>query len=139
MAQAQPRYRSWRYKVTGLTPMMNALTKVAAPLETGTAEPLNKVAMAAFMETTNDVHVITGKLRLSGRLETVTLAHTWQMKIKYAAYRKDVNYAYYEMVREGSKSRGFPPFGPHNFFAGLDELVNSGVEKAIDKHFAPMK
>lgn len=140
MAQALVRYRSWRYKVVGLTPMINALTKVAAPIEASTTEEtLNKVARAGFALTSKDIHVITSKLRFSGRLTTLTSPHMWHMKIKYAAYRKKVNYAYYEQIREGVKTRGLPPFGPHDFFRGLDELVDKGVEKAIDQRLAPMK
>ena len=32
-----------------------------------------------------------------------------------------------------------PGFGPHDFFAGLDAVVEPGVEKAIESHFAPLK
>lgn len=127
--------RSWTYAVTGLRPMMNALAKVEAPLETSTMEPLNKVAIQAFARTTNDVHVITGKLRASGRLTTKTFTHTWHMRIRYVAYRKNFNYAYYEKMRDGVK----PGHGPHDYFANVEPIVDRGVERAMDKHFAPLK
>jgi hypothetical protein len=120
--------------------MIRALDKVSSPLEESSMGPLNKVAVAAFAKTSADVHVITGKLRTSGRLTTNTYTNTWHMKIRYVAYRKNFNYAYYEMkVRQGSKTTGMPPFGPHDPFVGLEELVGEGITKAIDHHMAPMK
>ena len=125
----------WTYAVTGLDGMIRSLERVAAPLSVETVRPLDKVALEAFAVTQANAHVITGKMKASGRVRFRTDDYTWQMKITYIAMRNKFNYAYYEMMRSGVK----PGHGPHDYYAGLDKLVDKGLESAINQHLKPMK
>lgn len=125
----------WEYSVTGLDGMIRSLEQVSGPISYEAIEPLNKVAVKAFAITQANAHVITGKMKASGRLTTTETDRKWQMKITYIAMRNKFNYAYYEMMREGIK----PGHGPHDYFLGLDRMVDKGMESAMNQHIKPMK
>lgn len=133
----------WSYKVSGLDGMIRAMEQISAPPSVDTTKPLNKVALEAFEVTQTDVHVITGKLRESGRLKVSTKGYVWNMTIAYGGkvsspvgkHEDPAYYAVFEMGRKGVK----PGYGPHDFFYNVEPIVDSGIEDAIDAHMAPLK
>lgn len=113
----------------GLDGMIEAMRIVQRPNFLVT-HSLETVLKAAFKQTQEDVHVISGRLKDSGHTETDFDGVTWEGSINYGGPQgTPAYYAIYEMGRSGIKHGT-----PHDFFAGLEEF-DGQFEEAIDSHF----
>lgn len=96
---------------------------------------LDIVLQQGYVETQKDVHVDTGSLQGSGKVESETdkLAGKWEGKISYGGPSTGVNnpvdYAIYEK-RRGIGGAGGPSDakGDHDFFASLPALHKKYIE-----------
>lgn len=89
---------------------------------------LESVFLAAFQETQQIVHVITGSLRGSGKPETSFDGEAWEGTVFYGGaspgFPNDpVNYAIYELARGGS----------HNFFGPMYRTPDQ-IRQVIMEH-----
>lgn len=130
MAEAE-----WHYSVGGLRDMIDALRLVERRPSFRTTARLETVLQTAYGVTQANVHVITGRLKASGRTKTDFDGDRWTGEIIYGGpSNSPAYYGLYEMHREGVK----PGFGPHDFFDGL-QAFDSAFENAIDSHFSPLR
>lgn len=117
--------------------MIDALDQVSDKPNYKTLGLLEGTLSGAFFITQAQVHIITGRLKASGRRESSLSdgGHTWTGEIKYGGPSgTPAYYGVYELYRHGSK----PGFGPHDYFTGL-EVFDEGFENAIHRHFDPMR
>lgn len=115
--------------------MVNALDKVMSPPNWKTTAKLETLIQTMFAVTQGQVHIISGRLKLSGRTKTDLDRHTWTGEIMYGGPSgSPAYYGVYELYRKGVR----PGWGPHDYFTGL-EAFDPAFEKAIDWHFRPMQ
>lgn len=86
---------------------------------------LETALVASYIRTQLAVHVITDKLRASGRLSSrlITKGTVWRGRITY-----HIRYARFEVRRPGVRRR--PPFTSHNFMEPA-EHVNTAYMRAM--------
>jgi hypothetical protein len=86
---------------------------------------LEAVLRSGFKSTQAVVHVITGSLKLSGKLNSYTEGDTWVGEISYGGVSLGVNnpvtYAIYEKARDGD----------HDFFTPLRALDTAYVNAIL--------
>lgn len=116
---------------TGLDDLINFVKKVAAPPSFLVTGKLESTLQEAFVQTQDQVHVISGRLKASGHTDTDFDGYTWTGEIKYGGRTgTPAYYAIYEMNRGGTRPDGTP----HDWFTGL-EVYDKKFEDAIDDHF----
>lgn len=114
--------------------MIRAIDRVSGPPSFTTTGRLETLIQTMYGFTQARVHVISGRLRASGRTETDMANRVWSGSILYGGPSgHPAYYGIYEMRRRGVK----PGLGPHDFFAGL-EAFDPQFEAAIDRHFDPL-
>lgn len=115
----------------GLGQMIDAVQNVGAHPSFKTVTKLEATLHAQFLDTQARTHVITGSLKMSGKVASDFHADgNWEGSITYGgaaagAVNDPVDYAVYEMARGGD----------HDFFGGLVDYQHGYVE-AIQEHFA---
>lgn len=123
-----------RYDVQGLKTLIKAIDKVSENPSWKTTAKLETVLATMFTFTQGRVHIITGRLKASGRTKSGLVGSRWSGEIRYGGPKgTPAYYGIYEMHREGVK----PGLGPHDYFNGL-ELWDGAIEAAIDSHFNPL-
>lgn len=98
-----------------------------------TTQELETVLDAMYMQTQENVHVITGKLKASGLTSSNYRRGRWSGTISYGGEGTSAPYAVYEVARDGVRPDW--PHKPHDPFVGLEEKFSHAVEDAIDSHF----
>lgn len=93
---------------------------------------LEKLASSAFGATQAAVHIITGSLKLSGKLSTNFDGKSWDMQITYGgaapgAVFDPVRYAIYERARGGAHDF-MAPILPYE--EQIDDIYNKHFDKA---------
>lgn len=122
------------YEVTGLRGMIDALDEVSDRPSWRTTSKLEAVIAGAFAKTQTNVHIVTGRLKASGRTSTDLRGKVWSGEVRYGGPSgTPAYYGIYELYRHGVK----PGHGPHDFFHGL-EVLDPAIEDAIDTHFLPL-
>lgn len=80
----------------------NDLEKHSGGLDTETVLALEAALITVFQTTQAQVHVHSGRLRESGRIESHTHGNTWTGEIKYGGGISRVDYAWFEQRRGGT-------------------------------------
>lgn len=116
----------------GLEAMIDAMRTLQKPPSFKVTAILEGNLASAFAKTQAQTHVISGRLKASGRTESDLRGHVWEGSILYGGPKgSPAYYAIYELNRGGTRPDGTP----HDFFSGL-EAFDKGFEKAIDEFFA---
>ena len=128
MGGAGVKISSVQYHVTGLKEARKEMQRLAAP-PLKTIGELEKVAGQGFAATQAATHIITGSLKISGKLKTDFDGNTWDMQVTYGgeahgAVFDPVRYAIYERARGGE----------HDFMAPLIPYEDQ-IEGILNKHF----
>lgn len=124
-----------RYEVHGLKGMIRALKDVSDDPSWKTTGKLETVLASAYATTQARVHIITGRLKASGRTASDFTGKVWSGEVRYGGPKSTpAYYGIYEMHRKGVK----PGLGPHDFYDGL-EVYDPQFVAAIDSHFDPLK
>ena len=94
-------------------------------LDAETVFALESALTTVFQATQSVVHVISGRLRESGRMESNVHGNTWTGKIEYGGGLSGVDYAWYEQRRGGS----------HDFLAiaeGMDGVIGAAFRVGLE-------
>ena len=119
------------FETAGIDRMIAELEKVAQPPSFVVTGLLNSTLESIFELTQKRVHVISGRLKRSGRTATNFNGKTWEGQIFYGGPEgTPAYYAIYEMSRGGARPDGTP----HDFFRGLENF-DERFQAAIDEHF----
>lgn len=108
--------RSVKYGIhvsnTGLNELIDALHLFSKPNHLATL-PLELVLAAGFAATQAHVHVISGRLKASGRTSSHFDGNTWEGAVEYGGPRESpAYYGIFELARGGT----------HDFLAPMDDL-----------------
>lgn len=116
------------FRVFGLQRMIRDIEQIGDRPRYRVIYGLESTLRAAFQDTQQRVHIITGSLRLSGRSESDFDGVNWMGEIVYggpsAGPNDPVTYAIYEMARGGD----------HDFMRGMPNFFE-GFETAMMRHF----
>lgn len=115
-------------RVTGLKEARKEMQRIQR-IPLSALSDLEGLAASAFADTQAATHVITGSLKISGKLSTDFDGRTWDMQITYGgsapgAVFDPVRYAIYERARGGE----------HDFMAPITPY-ESKIEDVLNKHF----
>jgi hypothetical protein len=126
---------SFTIKVEGLDGMIDAMETLTKPPSFKVTAKFEAALKEGFEITQAQTHVISGRLKASGRTKTDMKGSWWAGSILYGGESgTPAYYAIYELNRGGTRPDGTP----HDFFSGLSKL-DSKFEEAVDYHFRPLK
>lgn len=109
---------------TGLDELIAAVHLFGNPNHIATF-PLEAVLQSGFLATQAHVHVISGRLRASGRTSSHFDGTTWEGAVEYGGpHDTPAYYAIFELARGGT----------HDFLAPMDDL-DSRIEDAFSLWF----
>ena len=113
-----------KIKTTGLREATRYLEKVAAPLGPEVITALESTWGAAFLDTQNRAHVLTGALKASGQKSSEYDSGQWEGRISYGGPGAE------QAVYEAAKGAEHDPLSGMPVFS--ERLID-----AIEKHFEP--
>lgn len=109
---------------TGLDELIEALIAFGKPDHIATM-PLEMVLAEGFVATQAAVHVISGRLKASGRTSSHFDGFTWEGSVEYGGPEgSPAYYGIFELARGGT----------HDFFKPMD-LLDNKIENAFSKWF----
>lgn len=116
-------------KTFGMDDMEKDFKKASVPRPTKSFKKLDRLLDAAFAATQSKVHVETGRLKMSGRVDNHYLFDVWIGEIKYLRHP-----GIFELAR-GDTPTKLHPSGGHFFFEAIDPFIPH-METAINDVFS---